>query len=78
MPAKPSSAGSSVSAMDTATMTVNAAAKPIWVRIGMPTTASATSAMTTVAPANTTAEPAVATARPAACRPSRPSVSSCR
>ena len=66
MPAKPSSAGSSVIATSTATATVPAAARPITVRNGMPTTASPASAMTTVAPAKTTAEPAVPTARPAA------------
>ena len=44
--------------------TVAAAATPMTVRNGMPTTASAASAITTVRPAKTTAEPAVATARP--------------
>ena len=52
--------------MSTATATVPAAARPIWVRNGMPTTDSAARAMTTVRPAKTTAEPAVPTARPAA------------
>ena len=77
-PAKPSSAGSRVSAMSTATATVTAAARPIWVRNGMPTTDSAASAMTTVRPAKTTADPAVPTARPAASSGSRPAASSCR
>ena len=65
-PAKPSSAGSRVIATSTATATVPAAARPITVRNGMPTTDRPASAMTTVAPAKTTAEPAVPTARPAA------------
>ncbi len=77
-PAKPNRAGSRVSATMTATATVPAAASPIDVRNGMPTTESAASAMTTVRPANTTAEPAVPTARPAACSPSEPRESSCR
>ena len=77
-PAKPRTAGSSVSAMSTATATVTAAATPIWPRNGMPTTVSPASAMMTVSPANTTAEPAVPTARPAASSGSRPRLSSCR
>jgi hypothetical protein len=55
--------------MTTAMATVSAAARPIWVRNGTPTTESAASAITTVRPANTTAEPAVPTGRPAARRP---------
>ena len=61
-PAKPSMAGSSVSAMTTAMPTPTAAATPIVVRNGMPATASPLRAIITVRPANTTAEPAVATA----------------
>ncbi len=66
VPAKPSTAGSSVMAMSTATATVAEAASPIWPRMGMPTTVSPASAMMTVSPANTTAEPAVPTAVAAA------------
>ena len=77
-PAKPSSAGSSVSAIATASTTVNAAANPIWVRNGMSTTNSPASAITTVSPANTTADPAVPTARPTASSGSSPVPSSCR
>ena len=72
-PAKAKIAGSSVSAISTASDTVPAAAMPITVRNGMLTTSRPTSAMTTVAPANTTALPAVAVACAAASRPSMPS-----
>ncbi len=58
--------------------TVPAAAKPIFVSIGMLTTARPTRAMTTVSPAKTTAEPAVPVARPAASSLLRPSASSAR
>ena len=58
----PKMAGSSVVAMRTAVRTVPAAASPITVRNGMPTTDNAASAMITVHPANTTAVPAVPTA----------------
>ncbi len=75
---KPSSAGTRVSATSTAITTVPAAARPIFDRIGMPTTDRPASAITTVRPANTTAEPAVPTARPAASRGARPSASSAR
>ena len=61
-PAKPSMAGSSVSAMTTAMPTPTEAATPIVVRKGMPATARPLRAIITVRPANTTAEPAVATA----------------
>ena len=64
-PANPSSAGTSVSETATATATVPAAASPIAVMNGIPTTASEARAITTVAPAKTTALPAVATARAA-------------
>ena len=50
--------------MSTAMTTVAAAATPMTVRNGIPTTESAASAITTVSPAKTTAEPAVPTARP--------------
>ena len=60
-PSTPSSAGSSVTAAATATRTANAAATPMTLRNGMPTTSSPSSAMMTVSPANTTAPPAVAT-----------------
>ena len=46
--------------------TVAAAARPMAVRNGMPTTESAESAISTVRPAKTTAEPAVPTAMPTA------------
>src|SRR4029079_19671300 len=55
-------AGSSVTAISTASDTVTAAARPMTVRNGICTTTSPTSAITTVAPANTTAPPAVAVA----------------
>ncbi len=71
--AKPRSAGTSVTAMKTAIATVPAAAMPIFVSIGMLTTARPTRAMMTVSPAKTTAVPAVPTARPAASWRSRPS-----
>ncbi len=71
--AKPSSAGTSVSAMRTATATVPEAARPILVSSGTFTTDRPASAMMTVRPAKTTAEPAVPTARPAASSRSRPS-----
>ncbi len=63
---RPRMAGSSVSATRTATSTVAAAARPIAVRNGMPTTESAARAMRTVRPAKTTAEPAVPTETPTA------------
>jgi hypothetical protein len=78
LPAKPSSAGSSVMATSTATATVPAAARPMTARNGMLTTASPASAMTTVMPAKTTAEPAVPTARAAASSGARPSTRFCR
>ncbi len=77
-PAKPSSAGSRVTATSTATATVPAAARPITVRNGMPTRASPASAMTTVPPAKSTAEPAVPRARPAASGGGTPSRTCCR
>ncbi len=52
--------------MSTPTTTAPAAARPILVSIGMPTTESPASAMTTVSPAKTTADPAVPVASPAA------------
>ncbi len=72
-PANPRMAGSSVSAISTAMLTVPAAAMPMTVRNGMLTTSRPTRAITTVAPANTTALPAVAVACAAASRPSLPS-----
>ena len=60
----PRIAGSRVSATSTAMNTVPAAARPMLVRNGMPTTTSADRAMSTVRPAKTTAEPAVPTATP--------------
>ncbi len=62
MPAKPSRAGTSVSAISSATATDDAAARPMTVRNGMPTTVRPHSAIITVRPANTTALPAVPTA----------------
>ena len=51
--------------------TVPAAARPMLVRNGIRTIASADRAISTVRPANTTADPAVPTARPtASCRSS--------
>ena len=58
-PANPSNAGSRVMAISTEMPTVPAAARPITVRNGMPTTDRPASAMSTVRPANTTAVPAV-------------------
>ncbi len=60
--ASPRRAGSSVVEARIATSTPTAAATPIALRNGMPTTRSPSRAMTTVPPANTTALPAVATA----------------
>ena len=62
-PAKPSTAGIRVSEIIRAMNTEPAAARPITVRKGMPTTDSPHSAMMTVSPANTTELPAVPTAR---------------
>ena len=59
-------------AISTATSTVAAPPRPIWVRNEMPVTESPASAMTTVRPAKTTADPAVPTATPAASAGSRP------
>ncbi len=67
-----SMAGSRVSAARTATMTAIAAIRPMVVTSGMLATASDTSAMVTVQPANTTAPPEVATARAIDSRMSRP------
>ena len=61
-PAKPSRAGSRVSAISTETATAAAATRPIVIRKGMPTTLRPTSATMTVAPANTTELPALPTA----------------
>ena len=58
-PAKPSIAGSSVSAISSATVTDAAAASPMTVRNGMPTTVRPHSAMITVRAAKTTELPAV-------------------
>ncbi len=65
-PANPMSAGSSVMAAITITMTTMAAPKPMNVMSGMPATARPQMAITTVPPAMTTAWPAVAIDRPAA------------
>jgi hypothetical protein len=73
LPEKPITAGSSVTAIITASDTVAAAARPMTVRNGMFTTTSPVSAITTVAPANTTALPAVAVACAADSRGSMPS-----
>ena len=59
VPAKPSIAGSSVSAISSATVTDAAAARPMTVRNGMPTTVRPHSAMITVRAAKTTELPAV-------------------
>ncbi len=77
-PSQPSAAGTRVIAMSTATTMVAAAAMPIWVRNGMPTTNRPASAMTTVRPAVTTAEPAVPTAVATAVPTSAPCRSSWR
>ncbi len=66
MPAKPTNAGTRVTATSTASTTAPAAARPIFVRIGMFTTDRPARAMITVSPAKTTAEPAVPVARPTA------------
>jgi hypothetical protein len=65
-PAKPSRAGSRVSASVTITATVMPAMRPMIVIAVMPPMASPEMAMITVTPANSTAEPEVAMARPAA------------
>ena len=61
-PAKPSIAGSSVNAIISAMKTEAAAARPMTVRNGMPTTVSPHSAMITVRAAKTTELQAVPTA----------------
>ncbi|CPU66585.1 Uncharacterised protein [Mycobacteroides abscessus] len=58
-PIIPSRAGVSVTAMSTAIATHSAPTVPMRPRNGMPVTLSASSAMSTVAPANTTALPDV-------------------
>ncbi len=63
-PMRPRSAGVRVRALTTATATANAATEPMTPRNGTPVTLSASSATTTVAPANTTALPEVPVARP--------------
>jgi len=65
-PAKPRSAGMSVTATRTAATTVPAAQSPMMVRNGIPVTLRPTSATTTVVPAKTTATPAVPAAVAAA------------
>ena len=65
-PANPSMAGTSVREITSARNTAPAAATPMIVRNGMPTTASPHSAMMTVAAANTTEPPAVPAASPTA------------
>ena len=62
-PAKPSMAGSSVRAISSATVTEAAAARPMTVRNGMPTTVRPHSAMITVRAAKTTELPDVPMAR---------------
>lgn len=69
---KPSSAGTTVKATSTATVTAPAAARPILVSVGMPTTDKPASAITKVTPAKTTADPAVPTVTPAASCGGRP------
>ena len=66
-------AGSRVSAARTATTTAIAAMRPIVVTSGIPATASDTSAIVTVPPANATAPPEVAAARAIDSCSSRPS-----
>ncbi len=72
-PTRPSSDGSRVSAMTTASSTVAAATNAMVVSMEMPMMLSDASAMITVRPAKNTALPAVPTARAAASRASRPS-----
>ncbi|AOW85990.1 hypothetical protein BC342_05040 [Streptomyces olivaceus] len=74
-PAKPSRAGSSVTATRTDSRTVPAAARPMTLRKGMPTTVSPHRATITVRPAKTTALPAVPVARPADSSGSMPDAS---
>jgi hypothetical protein len=69
-PAKPSSAGRSVTASTTASVTAVAAATPMEPMNGTPVRNSPTIATTTTMPAKTTALPAVATARAALSRTS--------
>ena len=64
--------------MSTATRTPPAAARPMTVRNGMPTTASAARAMITVQPANATAVPAVPAASPADSAGASPAASCAR
>ena len=74
-PRIPNIAGNSVSAASTATTTAIAAISPIVVTSGICATASDTSAIVTVQPANNTAPPDVAAARAIDSRNSSPSSS---
>ena len=74
-PARPSIAGTAVSATRTATATATAAATPITARNGIRATTRPQSAITTVVPAKITALPAVAIAWAADSSASRPSTS---
>jgi hypothetical protein len=74
----PRIAGTSVSATSTATITAPAAASPILLSTGMPTTISPASAITTVRPAKTTADPAVPTASETASTAGSPRLRSSR
>jgi len=74
----PTIAGTSVNATRTAITTATAAARPILVSIGMPTTVRPASAITTVRPAKATAEPAVPTAIEIAAAAGNPSARSSR
>ena len=77
-PLRLSSAGTSVCAAVTANTTAPPAQRPMTVRNGIWTMASATIATNTVIPATQTAVPAVPPAKAAASAGAFPSMSSCR
>ena len=80
LPARPSSAGSSVRAASIVTATISADVQPIAAIIGTPASCRPAIARTTVLPAKRTESPAVALARPTdSCTPtSVPMFSRCR
>lgn len=76
--ARPSSAGTRVTAQSAATATVIVAARPSLPMNVMPDAYSPSTAMITVAAAIRTDRPLLATVRPAASAGSAPSMTSCR
>ena len=78
MPKKPSSAGSSVTAVAIVKSTVTVAAMPTPLRNDTPRMSSPSSATQTVAPANRTARPDVLSARSTACSTGRPALMALR